>query len=167
MRRKPIPKAIDSDHLVRLHDRAKRIATIYRFNQDAEDLAQDVALRYLEGKNSHSTVTQTLIDAVRHHYGASPRKGVVKSKKYEAKNVSVELIKTLPDLRSDRDGNLEFMKLIESLSVARRMIIILYFKWGLGLLEIAEIFNCSEANVSVMLEETLKKLKTLVKPTQF
>lgn len=55
----------------------KRIRTqayVRGYGQDADDIAQDIAIKLLEGRHKHATVDQMFIDYLRRTYGRPHQK---------------------------------------------------------------------------------------------
>lgn len=53
-----------------LYEKAAKIARIKGYVDDAEDFAGWITIKWLEGKAQHQTLSQSLIDYLRSHYGS-------------------------------------------------------------------------------------------------
>lgn len=91
----------DRQEITMLYDRAIKNARAKGFDQEAEDFASWVTIKYLEGKSQHQTLDQSFIEYRRKHHGNPRTRG------YRARKSAESHYITLTPLESDEKGQAE------------------------------------------------------------
>lgn len=154
---------MDSDTAAKLRARAKRGAESQGFRDDAEDLAQDTILHYLEGKGQHQKVDHALVDCIRQRFGQEREKNYDKKTRLRnaGSGVSGPEVKGLQVPQHHHDFDLD--RLTAKLPERLRAVVFLHFKWGLTLPEIAEAFGITEWILRTLYAKAMADITSLLK----
>lgn len=133
----------------------------------AEDCAQEILTRMLEGKHQHSTIDQCVIDYLRLESG---RKG---SSGYDSRKALAHANPYEPSRNFDTSGSSVRIDLGDRLDYERllklcggqisRACFKLWYKWELNGIEIGDIFGFSESRVNQRIKEVQKRLSERIK----
>lgn len=131
----------------------------------ADDFAQDCAVLWLSGRRHVKTAFQfLLVDYIRIH-------GSARANRVDNTRLSTDAMlrrcalgitnaTQLPAAASSpRSDFMPDETLLQGLSERSRACAILYYRWGMTLLEIGHVFGISEAGVSMLVTEFNKKAK--------
>lgn len=132
----------------------KRLHLVHRSMNlpgEAEDFISDYRLAILEGKASKQTLDQFAIDYLRNKLGRTGSKVAL----HNAGELLDEHAKSVDFIPSD-----EFINLRDQLSGLSRAVLVLIYKYGFDQLEIAEVFGCSECNVSLAKTKMLEEIRS-------
>jgi predicted transcriptional regulator len=158
----------DDSEIEKLRNRSLITSRRMGINQDSEDIAQEVAIRFIQNGKGQ-TVQQATIDVIRSVYGStrgSRMSGVTGVRRAERFATS---------LQESRESNLASINPIEGarfidaflstsrilLSGSKRAIIILVYQWGFSLEEVADLLGVTESRISQVrseLEERVYKV---------
>lgn len=146
-----MPSSIEEHHLLAFNTACRK-----GHRADAEDFAQDYALKQLEG--SKQPAKFALIDWLRATYGETRTDNGRKSRRpklrsYEDHPVGI----TLPQAEEEMMAK----QALDLLDEKERAVVILYFVWGFSLMEIGHVFGVTESRISGYLTAVLKKVKAL------
>jgi DNA-directed RNA polymerase specialized sigma24 family protein len=152
---------LDKAAVEKLLVRARIAADRMGLKRDREELAQEVLCRMLEGKNQHSTVDQTLIDALRERSG---RKG---SPNYEARLRLYSAESREPHhlgipggdrVGADLDDRIDIQRMADFLRGEERALMKLRHQWGMNEVEIADLFGVSASRICQRLKGVCGRL---------
>jgi DNA-directed RNA polymerase specialized sigma24 family protein len=113
------------------------------YKQDAEDLAQDVVMGYVSGKNPNTPVRWMLTHAIAHRNPAA--------KKLEVFG------ETLPEksVEATAEDGLMIEQFLERLSPEQRAMFTLAHKYGYTYIEVGEIFGMGKTSVILRLKQCM------------
>lgn len=142
------------DEVNRLHARIKITARILGFGTIADDMAQEIICRMLEGRHEKSTVSQAAIDYLRNEFGrdGSPKQALTKNTQELTsweKNA-----RTYPNVEKVIDAKRIVGKLTDKEATA----VIMHYVYGYSLAEVADILRVTESRVSQFLQEITEKM---------
>lgn len=161
---------MDEKTAIRLRRSAIMSSVKYGFINDAEDLAHNVLVNYMEGKGAHQTVDQATIDQIRKMFGSirreRPKVDGRRKNKVTPKPIFVGE-EPLPFIVSDSVVGTslpDFNKALNGLTIAERAVACLICMYGLKVGEIAFVFGVNQARASQIVGQIVGKIKT---PTDF
>ena len=140
----------------------------WRQDENTEDLAQefllDICKEMRKGKLSFPMGDQvkqnTLIDAIRRLFGDSRVENENKKRKQSIYAKYIDTEEDLPPSRSvDPLVQISYSECLSKLDEKKRVIMVLYFEWGLTLKEIAHCLGITESRVSQHLTQIETKLR--------
>lgn len=140
--------------------RDKFIASARKFKlfQDAEDLAHDALVKWLGGGGVGQTVDQAMIDSIRSHYGSERASGHEMRKALEQSTVGLKALLLFNSKEPLPDRLIDFENLVRSLDRDRRIVLHLYYVWGLSYVEIGRVMGVSGSRVCQMHNEGIEIL---------
>lgn len=139
-----------------------------RAPEDVEDTCQEVFTRWLEGKNQHSTIDQTVIDALRSMY-VMQRRSKSEDNYQAASSLAYSIclgevcpssLRTYPKHHQNVFAS-DFERIIKTLNANERTESILrqYFQFGYKLHEIGSRLKITESRVSQIINNATDKLR--------
>lgn len=157
--------SLSQEDAARFLKRAKYAATKYGFSEHSDDFAQDVLLKYAEGRGRHQTVDQAVIDAIRERFGRPGLPGYSKryalATAYPIDEMREDAIGT--PARGSEGNGIDFDRLVRRLSPRDREVIELRFRDGYTELEIGEQLGFSESRASQIIKAILERLRRQLK----
>lgn len=136
---------------------AKRLG----FSSVKDDIAQEVLMGYLNGKNSKQTVQQAVICAVRRMI-ADPRALSFIAKRNLAFAVSF-CLKYGNSETGGMDNGSVLMHAISVLTDTHRVVVTLLYLWGLNEKEIGFVLGVTESQVSRIKTSAIKMIKQRIR----
>lgn len=145
-----------------LRGKALFSAKKFGFGEHAEDLAQEMLLKFLENKETRQTVDQAVIDAIREEFG-NPNTAGYELRRARDNAIPVdELIDSLTlrgSIGETPTSALDFERYLEMFEDMERATICLVFKWGFSLKEVGHCFGVTESRVSQILKDILGRIR--------
>lgn len=131
--------------------------------KDAEDFAQDVALKLIEGTSQ--TVTQMVIDLIRHKYGrwSNSTHQARRDLNNPSHIIPLDLIVQQTHPGETPYQKVSYKHLIEDLKPMDRLLIGLYYKWGFTMEEIGDLMGVTNGavcqRISILLDQIERKIR--------
>lgn len=141
-----------------IRKRAVTAAWKLQFGEQAEDLAQDVLLKVVEGKgaSNRASASQRMIDAIRAEYGRLGDAGTAEKQALMLTNRAFIEDKT----KGGWDAKLDdFESLLKGLSRDQRIVIYLRYVWGFGVTEIGQCFGVDSTRICHIRKEALDVMR--------
>lgn len=153
---------ISSTEAKRLWERARYAAGKFGFAEHSEDFAQDVLLKFSEGRGRHQTIDQAVIDAIRTRFGRPGLPGHAQRHALESA-VPIDFEDGEPTIRAAVRGpqgdGIDFERLLRGLDARTREIFELRFGEGWTQLEIGQRLGITESRVNQILASELHAMR--------
>lgn len=143
---------MDERQAKRFRDRAIFSARKRGFTEQAEDLAQDVLLKFISGSGTGQTVDQAVIDAVRGSLGDSRSHSSELRRNFHLYPIGMDDLAASEVPRRHPQDRLGFESIIQGLNSTDRAVVCLRFIWGLDGKEIGHCFGVTESRISQRLQ---------------
>lgn len=148
-----------------LHGKLKTSATRLGFGYEAEEIAQAVRLRMLEGRHQHATCDQAVIDYLRAEYGRKGEPGYDLKQALTLKRQSWEeyIIQHPGQFRTELGHGSIAFDLLKHIRGQDRAMFLLTHYWGFNEIEIGNLFGISPSRVCQRLQRVPKCVQSGIK----
>lgn len=126
--------------------------------QGADDCAQEIILRMLEGRHQHATLKFAVIDYLRRNLG-NPKHSTYETRKSLTRPAYLDEIDFEDRVGLPSGNRLDIERLLLAFDPIDRAIFYLHFGWGLTLSECGYVLGFSESRASIRLRRALDYLK--------
>jgi len=152
-----------------------RALRIMNGSSDAEDVAQESLIRVCNGirnlkepKTFHKWLGSIVLNEARRHFARNAKRADILYLSDALENVEGNIESVLPESFSDDSDNREaLMDAIDALPVRQREAIVLYYFDKLSVMEIAEIMEIAQPNVSRYLVKARSSIKAELETRSF
>lgn len=148
---------LTTEFIIKIQKKAKLVANKSGYSECADDFAQEVILKYIEGHAQHQTINQSFKDFLRRHYGDTT---TISGKLKSIALRSMVQLEEARDIGSEsaierKSGNYSFLFRGHELEIYQR-----YFLYEQKELEIGRELNLTKSRISQILKEIKSKLET-------
>ena len=148
------------EEVAKIRGSIKKLGLSFLTAQDCEDLVHDVMVYRMQKKSKKQLYKHSVLDVLRKRVGR-------KTSRHYKDRLSISRPMSFEDYmskNSQKQPKTEIQGIMEtfceSLQGSDRAVFILYFRWGLSLIEIGELYDRSEAWASIKISKILERVRT-------